>query len=118
MAKVFQKYFIAIVPEGEVQQKATELKLQLKERFRLKYALKSPAHITLKMPFVWNEAKEDRLIATLGTFFKEQSGFGLTLRGIGNFGERVIFVRVRKQRQLHKLQDELAQLCKKQLNLT
>ena len=33
MPKNFQKYFIAIVPEGKVQEKATDLKLQLKEKF-------------------------------------------------------------------------------------
>lgn len=118
MPKVFQKYFIAIVPDGEVQKKATDLKLQLKEKFGLKYALKSPAHITLKMPFSWDEAKELRLVSALEKFFKDQSGFGLVLRGIGNFGKRVIYVKVRKQPQLHRLQDELAQTCRKQLNLT
>lgn len=118
MPKVFQKYFIAIVPEGEIQGKATELKLQLKEKFGLKYALKSPAHITLKMPFVWDEAKENRLVSALDKFFKEQAGFRLTLRGIGSFGNRVIYVKVGKQPQLHRLQDELAQLCKTKLNLT
>ncbi len=117
MAKVLQKYFVAIVPEGEVQEKATDLKLQLKENFGLKYALKSPAHITLQMPFVWNEAKEHRLISTLEGFFKDQLSVALDLRGIGNFGSRVLYVKVRKQPRLHKLQDELAKFCRRQLNL-
>lgn|SRR5690606_18037277 len=117
MPKSFQKYFIAIVPEGRVQEKATDIKLQLKEKFDLKYALKSPAHITLKMPFVWNEAKQDKLALQLALFFRGYSAFELLLQGIGSFGKRVLYIRVREDEKLQEMQKNLTQLCKTQLNL-
>ena len=117
MPKILQKYFIAIVPDGEIQEKATDLKLKLREKYNLKYALKSPSHITLKMPFLWNEAKEDRLVSQLTLFFQEQPRFDLTFRGIGKFGQRVIFIKVGEQPLLHELQNNLANFCKTRLNL-
>src|SRR5690606_18948380 len=117
MPKVLQKYFIAIVPEGEVQENATALKLQLKEKFNLKYALKSPAHVTLKMPFLWNEAKEHLLTSQLEGFFQEQSRFRLFFKGIGKFGKRVIYIKVKEQQELLKLQGRLSLVCKTELKL-
>src|SRR5690554_7580542 len=97
MAKILQKYFIAIVPTGDLQEKATELKFKLRETFNLKYALRSPAHITLKMPFLWNEVKEERLTNRLTSFFQSQPEFSLRLQGIGKFGRRVIFIKMKDQ---------------------
>jgi len=115
--KTLQKYFIAIVPEGEVQERATELKLQLREQFNLRYALRSPAHITLKMPFLWNEAKEDRLMARLEVFFSQRPAFQLKVRKIGTFGDRVLFVKVEERKELMALQQELVNWCRQELKL-
>lgn len=117
MPKKFNKYFVAITPTGEIQDKATGLKLQLKEKFNLKYALKSPAHITLKMPFLWNEGKEKILISRFTEFFLEYSPFTIKLGGIGKFGKRVVFLKVEKQVNLLDLQKNLAHFCKTQCNL-
>lgn len=116
MPKVLRKYFIAIVPEGTLQQRATDLKLMLKERFNLKYALRSPAHVTLKMPFLWNEAKEERLFSTLEPFFATQPAFDLSFQGIGKFSDRVIYIKVKKNNLLLKMQEKLVQVCQRQLN--
>jgi len=70
--KVIQKYFLAIVPIGEIQRAATALKDELKEQLNIKYALKSPAHITLKMPFSYNEAKEKVLVEKLENFLSNK----------------------------------------------
>ena len=117
MAKNLHKYFLAIVPAGEVQEKATELKFKLRETFNLRYALRSPAHITIKMPFLWNESKEERLKHRLASFFQNQPEFPLKLKGIGKFGRRIIFVKVREQPLLVELQRNLVQMCKAKLNL-
>jgi len=116
MAKKMGKYFIAIVPAGEVQEKATKLKQEVKELYNTKYALKSPAHVTLKMPFVWNEAKEDKLKDKLSDFLETQPSFKLTLKGIGRFGRRVIYIRVEEQPELISLQSDLLKYCKQELN--
>lgn len=117
MAKIFGKYFIAIVPQGDVQDEATRVKEELKEVFGLKYALKSPAHVTLKMPFSWNEAKEEDLIEMVGGFLKQKTGFSLVFDGFGRFGKRVIFIKTKPNNDLNALQSELAAYCKRELNL-
>ncbi|HSJ67687.1 MAG TPA: 2'-5' RNA ligase family protein [Anditalea sp.] len=115
MAKQMGKYFIAVVPSGDIQDKATQLKLEVKDLFKSKYALKSPAHVTLKMPFIWNEAKEDKLREELSSFFKDKPPFELVFKGIGRFGRRVIFIRVSEEPELMSLQSELSLFCKKEL---
>ena len=117
MAKQMGKYYLAIVPSGDIQEKATQLKYEVRERFNAKYALKSPAHVTLKMPFRWNESKEDKLKMKLSQFFKEQQPFQLVFKGIGRFGRRVIYIRVEQQPLLLELQDRLSQFCKRELKL-
>ncbi len=117
MAKTIGKYFIAIVPEGDIQSEAKALKLEMQKRFNLKYALKSPAHITLKMPFNWNENKEEVLIHKLDGFFKNFQPLVLELCNLGRFGKRVIFINVTESEILHSLQTALKQYCKTNLNL-
>lgn len=117
MAKKLEKYFIALVPEGKLQEKATEIKLDLREKFNIKYALKSPAHITVKMPFLWNEHKEEKLIRELSSFASSRDSFELRLRGFWKFGNRVIFIDVVPNPLLQSLQLELAAYSKTRLNL-
>lgn len=117
MAKSIEKYFIALVPEGSFQEKVLAWRLELKERFNLKYALKTPAHITLKMPFDWNETKEEKLALRLGRFF---SGFGpihLAFRDFNRFGKRVIFIDVMPNPLLPAMQSELSKYCRIELKL-
>ena len=117
MAKSIGKYFIAIVPQGEIQEKATDIKLQLKEKFNLKYALKSPAHITLKMPFNWNESKESKLVELIAGFCDKRLPFELRLSGFDRFGKRVIFIKVKETPILEELQLQLSKYCKTELKL-
>lgn len=113
----FQKYFLAIVPEGELQDRLTAIKLELKEEFNIKYALKSPAHITLKMPFTYNEAKEDFLIEKLQSFAMNFLPFDLGIGGVDTFGDRVIFIKVEESLELINLQKKLREFSKKELKL-
>jgi 2'-5' RNA ligase len=118
MTKSFTKYFIAIVPLGEIQEKATALKHEFQLLFGLKYALKSPAHVTLKMPFRWNEAKEENLFLKLNEFFMEQRKFGMEYKGFGKFRQKVIFIKPKSNPTLMGLQKELNLFCKLKLLLT
>lgn len=117
MANSPAKYFIAIVPEGKIQTQATDLKNLMKEKFNLKYALKSPAHITLKMPFLWNENKEDILGQKLEEYFTSFNPFNVLLKGFDRFGSRVIFIHVKENTELTALQFSLSKFCKKELKL-
>ncbi len=115
--KIMQKYFLAIVPRGEIQELATSLKLELKEQMNIKYALKSPAHITLKMPFSYNEAKEKVLIEKLENFLSTKKSLKIKVGGTDTFGKRVIFWKVQADSSLTELQTDLKTFCKRELNL-
>jgi 2'-5' RNA ligase len=112
MAKMLCKYFIAVVPEGEVQFEATMLKMGLRDTFGIRYGLRSPAHVTLKMPFLHNEKKESELKINLKRFFETKIPFELHFKGVDTFGKRVIFIRVTKNHRLSKIQGELIMHCK------
>ncbi|WP_296703692.1 2'-5' RNA ligase family protein [Algoriphagus sp.] len=113
----FQKYFLALVPEGDLQEKATSLKEMLKERFNIKYALKSPAHITVKMPFTYNEAKEDDLEKKLKQFLNDYRPLELIIGGVRTFGDRVVYLNVDAKDDLFNLQKNLKTFCKRELNI-
>tara|TARA_R110002020_G_scaffold264813_3_gene479536 strand:- start:21190 stop:21741 length:552 start_codon:yes stop_codon:yes gene_type:complete len=115
--KVMQKYFLAIVPEGEFQEKVTTLKLEIRDRFQAKFALKSPAHVTLKMPFIYNEAKEDQLIGQLRKFGSSYGPASLSIKGVKTFGERVIYLGVDAPKEFYDFQSALKSFCKRKLNL-
>jgi 2'-5' RNA ligase len=117
MAKTISKYFLALVPVAPLQEQATALKLQLKEKFNLKYALKSPAHVTIKMPFHWNEAKEDELAQRLGTFFEAFGPIDLEFSGFDRFGKRVLFIAPQPNSALSALQSALSGFCRTTLKL-
>lgn len=115
--KVMQKYFLALVPEGKIQDEATSLKYGIRDRFNVKYALKSPAHITVKMPFSYNEAKEELLLAKLQQFSQGYTPMKIQLDGVDTFGQRVIYLGVSPNPELMVFQRGLKLFCKRELNL-
>ncbi|OOG70784.1 hypothetical protein B0E43_19420 [Algoriphagus sp. A40] len=98
-------------------EKAEEIKIRIRDEFGIKYALKSPPHITLKMPFNFSEAKEGKLIGLLGEQLKDQASFSVKISGVGTFGNRVIFLRIEESAKLRQLQEKLKLFCKKELHL-
>lgn len=117
MATQHEKYFIAIVPPEPIFTQAEQIKFQLKEKFNLKYSLKSPAHITLKMPFSWNAHKEDILIKKLQKFSAGFQPFEIALDGFDRFGRRVLFIDVLQNRELSTIQSELKKFAKVEMKL-
>lgn len=111
------KYFLAIVPEGSIQENCLEIKNLIKEKFNIKYALKSPGHVTLKMPFSYNEAKEELLVTKLRGFLTSFAGFPLEFSGVGSFGRRVIFLKAEGGDSLINFQLQLKNFCRMKLNL-
>ena len=63
-----KQYFVALIPPSPVFEEALALKEYFKERYHSKAALNSPPHITLHMPFMWNEEKENKLVGKLQEF--------------------------------------------------
>lgn len=106
-----------MVPPQEILEKATAIKLLIRDEFGIKYALKSPPHVTLKMPFSYNEAKESFLEEKLSVFLRTQRPFEVKIKGVGTFGKRVIFLGIEKSSELVQLQSSLTTFCKKELHL-
>ncbi|WP_226334985.1 2'-5' RNA ligase family protein [Echinicola marina] len=112
-----QKYFLALVPDEGIQEEAVQIKEKVKEMYNAKHALKSPAHVTLKMPFVWNERKEEKLSMLLSGFFSGYQSFPIVFKGIGRFGRRIMYARVSHGPELPVLQEELKRFCRRDLKL-
>lgn len=87
-------YFAALVPPPAVKEEVLEMKLEIKEKFDAKHALKLPAHITL-IPPIWLEKKQEKdFTAILRNVAQQQSVFSVKLKDFGHFGQRVIFINV------------------------
>ncbi len=87
-------YFIALVPGEELRERVLRIKERMQAEFNAGHALKSPAHITLQMPFKRNKAEENAVVETLGLFAAGEASFDVHLEGFGCFAPRVIFIRL------------------------
>jgi len=112
-----QRYFIAIVPHEKLCDEIVAIKQDFADIYNSKGALRSPAHITLHMPFLWKEEKEEKLLNELTAFKFDTSNFDITLNNFSRFGERVIFIDVEKNETLTQLQKQLVRHVKQLLNL-
>jgi len=110
-------YFIAIVPADPVQAEVMRFKEEIYKQYGSKGALRSPAHITLHMPFKWKHKKFDSLITCLETFAKRQQVLTQELNGFSAFDHRVIYVDVEENAELRAMQKDLMTTVKKELNL-
>jgi 2'-5' RNA ligase len=97
-----KKYFLAVVVPDPAGEEIEEMKLDLLNRFGLKGALRSPAHITLHRPFEFKKEKEDHLKSVLSEFtFKDQ--FEITLKNFNFFPPRVVYIDVSSHPHLDQL---------------
>jgi 2'-5' RNA ligase len=111
-----KKYFIAIVPPPQILAQIEEMKQELFEKYKLKGALRSPAHITLFRPFEWKTADESTLVETLQKF-KLGKSFEVGLKNFNCFEPRVIYVDVMHSEILQELYAQLRTFCRGNLNL-
>ena len=111
-----QKYFIAIIPPEPVFSEIEKIKLDISQKYNNKSALRSPAHITLHMPFEMKESKEENLLQTISQF-KFSSAFKIELKNYSCFEPKVIFIDVVKNETLNALQKELVFHIKSNLNI-
>lgn len=116
MDKGVKKYFIAIVIPEPLRSEIEAIKLELKERFGLKGALRSPSHITLHRPFEWKQKKEAELISSLQAFARP-AAFSLQVNGFGFFEPRVIFAALEASVELDEFHNRLTGYAKRELGL-
>lgn len=110
------KYFIAIVPPEPLLSQIQSLKQSVHKNYGSKGALRSPAHITLHMPFSWGDHKEQKLIDCLSAFKYSQS-FMISLADFSCFEPRVIFIDVKQEEHLSELQKNMVRHVKTNLQL-
>ncbi len=110
------KYFLALVPPEPILNQVLKIKHTLFEAYHIKGALRSPAHITVHMPFTWKEEKEELLVSTLQQF-KSNQKLTIELNGFDCFEPRVVFIACKKNEELDVFQKELTTYCKKNLQL-
>ncbi|WP_226389778.1 2'-5' RNA ligase family protein [Penaeicola halotolerans] len=110
-------YFIALVPEGVLQAEVMAFKNEVATLFNSKQALRSPAHITLQMPFLWKNKKYAQLSGMLHAFSLEQKPLELRLGGFGHFGDRVIYIKVGENNPLKMMQADLKKALRLKLHI-
>lgn len=110
-------YFLAFIPPSTIYDEALKLKQSFQEKYNSKAALNSPPHITLHMPFRWNEQKEKELVQGLEHFVKRFDPIKVCLDNFSSFPPRVIFINVVKSEILNNFQKKIERFCKTELNL-
>lgn len=111
-----QKYFIAIIPPEPVFSEIEKVKLDISKKYNNKSSLRSPAHITLHMPFEIKASKEEDLIHKISGF-RFSPAFSVELKNYSCFEPKVIFIDVVKNETLNALQKELVFHVKSTLNI-
>jgi 2'-5' RNA ligase len=107
LAEVKKHYYIALVPEAPLRDTVDAFKTEIKHQFGATHALKSPAHITLQMPFHKLESEEPQLLSCLREFACNEAGITVGLSGFDCFPPRVLFVKILDHLPLQKLQARL-----------
>ncbi len=110
-------YFLALIPPQALRTRVKRLKEDIRDRFGAKHALKSPAHITLQMPFWWDEREEPRLLSTLGAAAAKEHAFHIELDGFDSFAPRVIFVRIANPNSIITLHQRLLPTLRSTLDI-
>lgn len=103
-------YFIALIPYDELRREIRAIKERMKSLYGAGHALKSPAHITLQMPFKRSFADEAGISETLERFALQEHPFRIDLEGYGSFPPRVIYIRVSNPEPVRSLHTRLREL--------
>ena len=89
----------------------------MRDRFGAGHALKSPAHITLQMPFRMDEAQEDDMGKSLKNFATREMAYQVDLNGFDSFPPRVLFVRIVDYQPLIEFHNRFKQSVTKEMGL-
>jgi 2'-5' RNA ligase len=111
------KYFIAIVPPEPLQTQIMQMKHDLHERFNTKGALRSPAHITLHMPFDLEGSKEKRFLLESENKKLRIAPFSVVLNDFSGFEPKVVFIDVLNTMELAQLGAEIVDWMKHEFNI-
>ncbi len=108
-------YFIALIPHNEMRNSIREIKERIRLTYGAGHALKSPAHITLQMPFKRSSDDELKITAVLQRFAAGEKCFGVDLDGYGAFAPRVIYINITDPDPVRSLHQRLKEVLLKEL---
>ena len=111
-------YFIAIIPYSELREKIKKVKERMKSEYGAGHALKSPAHITLQMPFKRNSEDETLISEALRRFVTGEKSFTVDLDGFGAFAPRVIFIKISEPEPVRALHSRLREVLMTELHFS
>ena len=117
MLSTQSKYFLADIPPEPILSEVGNIKAHFRDQYNCKAPLRSPAHITLHMPFLFKQKKESKMIDTLVQASKNYKSFNIQLEDFGAYPPRVIFVNVNPNLQLMEMQKDLEGVAKRELHL-
>ncbi len=100
-------YFIALIPNQKIRQKVLELKNEIKDKYGAAHALKSPAHITLVMPFRRKEDEEEQFCRVIRETAIGMKPFSIELEGFDVFAPRVLFIKIKKHESIAEVRKKL-----------
>jgi len=101
------RFFVALLHPAALQSQVTAIKQEVWQTYQSKAALKSPPHITLQPPFLWQAEEVERLKQHLAHFAQAHPPVPVTLCGFGAFPPRVIYVDVVREGSLMTIQPAL-----------
>ncbi|GAA4462804.1 2'-5' RNA ligase family protein [Nibrella saemangeumensis] len=113
-----QLFFVAILPDEQIQQEVTAFKLAAAEQFGSRHALKSPPHITLIPPFKWSADEMPVIQESLTAAASQLAPFPIHLQNFDHFGQRVIFVDVKTDESLVNCYQLTANVFHQHLGIT
>ncbi|WP_375579950.1 2'-5' RNA ligase family protein [Marivirga tractuosa] len=105
-------YFIGICPPHLLEKQIHGIKEEFSQKYGIRAAFRSKAHITLQMPFNLPINKEEYFLNELGNELIKQKPIEIKLNDYGNFEPRVIFIKVDENRALDFLQKTVEQFLK------
>lgn len=111
-------YFIAIIPNRALCEEIRMIKERICEEYGACHALKSPAHITLQMPFKRITTEEVRLSEALKLFALAEKGFSVETDGYGAFPPRVIYIRITDPEPVRSLHNRLRSILLSELGFS
>lgn len=111
-------YFIAIIPNHELCEEIRKIKERIRDEYGAAHALKSPAHITLQMPFKGSSSDEGRLSLALKFFALAENGFSVQTDGYGAFPPRVIYIRITDPEPVRRLHRRLRDMLISELGFS
>jgi 2'-5' RNA ligase len=111
------RYFIALIPQESLNEKIMAIKREVAEKYGSRGALRSPAHITLHMPFDLVGTKEKKFLEAFSAYAPAIPAFKTQLENFDCFAPRVIFISVKPCETLNELQKNVVEFMKRRFSI-